>query len=104
MRVKILDAWLWGLPIVSTPLGAEGIERRDGENILLAGDATSFAEATVWLLTDPALNRRLRTQGRAWVELAYDWRKVYQRVDAVYENVLRSSRKATREGAKDAKG
>ncbi len=39
MRVKILDAWLWGLPIVSTPIGAEGIELRDGENILLAGDA-----------------------------------------------------------------
>ena len=39
MRVKILDAWLWGLPIVSTPIGAEGIESRDGENIMLAEGA-----------------------------------------------------------------
>ena len=104
MRVKILDAWLWGLPIVSTPLGAEGIDLRDGENILLAADPASFAEATVRLLTDPTLNHRLRTQGRAWVELAYDWQKIYPHVDAVYENLLRNSRRAHHEGAKDAKG
>jgi glycosyltransferase involved in cell wall biosynthesis len=88
MRVKILDAWLWGLPIVSTPIGAEGIEVHDGETILLAVDAAGFAEATLRLLTDPALNRRLRTQGRAWVETTYDWRKVYARVDAVYDRLL----------------
>ncbi len=35
MRVKILDAWLWGLPIVSTSIGAEGIELADGEHILI---------------------------------------------------------------------
>ena len=103
MRVKILDAWLWGLPIVSTPLGAEGIELRDGENILLAADSASFAEATVCLLTDPILNQRLRTQGRAWVELAYDWQKIYPRIDAVYENVLRNARKAHHEGTKSTK-
>ena len=103
MRVKILDAWLWGLPIVSTPLGAEGIELRDGENILLAADPASFAEATVRLLTDPALNHRLRTQGRAWVELAYDWQKVYPRIDAVYENVMRNSRRTHHEGTKNTK-
>ncbi len=88
MRVKILDAWLWGLPIISTQIGAEGIERRNGENILLADDAASFAEATLSVLTDPALNHRLRTQGRAWVEATYDWREAYARVDAVYEKLL----------------
>ena len=45
MRVKILDAWLWGLPIVSTPIGAEGIELRDGENIMLAEGAPAFTDA-----------------------------------------------------------
>jgi glycosyltransferase involved in cell wall biosynthesis len=83
MRVKILDAWLWGLPTVSTQIGAEGIDLRDGENILLADDAASIAEATLRVLTDPALNQHLRAQGRAWVEAVYDWRKVYPRVDAI---------------------
>ncbi len=43
MRVKILDAWLWGLPIVSTPIGAEGIEVVHGENILIAGGPAAEA-------------------------------------------------------------
>lgn len=84
MRVKILDAWLWGLPIVSTPIGAEGIELQEGENILLAGDPAAFAAATVRLLHDPQLNQRLRSQGRRWVEQTYAWQVVYRRVDAVY--------------------
>ena len=90
--------------VLPYPLGAEGIDLRDGENILLAADPASFAQATVRLLTDPTLNHRLRTQGRAWVELAYDWQKIYPRVDAVYENILADSRRAHREGAKNAKG
>ncbi len=88
MRVKILDAWLWGLPIVSTPIGAEGIDLRDGENILIAGDARAFAAATLRCLSDPALNARLRTAGRAWVEEKYAWQAVYRRVDAVYERLM----------------
>jgi glycosyltransferase involved in cell wall biosynthesis len=88
MRVKILDAWLWGLPIVATPLGAEGIAVRDGENILLAADAPAFAAAVLRLLTDPSLNARLRAAGRAWVEQTYAWQVVYPKVDAVYEKLL----------------
>jgi glycosyltransferase involved in cell wall biosynthesis len=84
MRVKILDAWLWGLPVVSTPIGAEGIEVRDGDNILVAGNATAFAEATVRVLRDGDLNRRLRVRGRAWVEARYAWQTVYDAVDQVY--------------------
>jgi glycosyltransferase involved in cell wall biosynthesis len=83
MRVKILDAWLWGLPIVSTPIGAEGIDLVDGETILLAGDAAAFAAATLRLLTDRALNQRLRRAGRRWVEQTYAWQVVYRRVDAL---------------------
>jgi len=89
MRVKILDGWLWGLPIVATPIGAEGIDLRAGENILIAGDPSSFAEATTRLLTDPALNRQMRVAGRRWVEQTYAWQVVYRRVDAVYAGLLR---------------
>jgi glycosyltransferase involved in cell wall biosynthesis len=88
MRVKILDAWLWGLPIVSTPIGAEGIEIRDGENLLIAEDASAFAAAVVRLLSDGALNARLRAAGRSWVESRYGWRQVYGRVDRVYASLL----------------
>jgi polysaccharide biosynthesis protein PslH len=91
MRVKILDAWLWGLPTVSTPIGAEGIELRDGENILLAGDAPAFAAAVLRTLTDHGFNHHLRSAGRAWVEATYSWRAVYRRVDRIYGELLRGA-------------
>ncbi len=92
MRVKILDAWLWGMPIVSTAIGAEGIEVLDGENILLADHPPAFASAVLALLQDEALNQKLRVRGRAWVETHYAWQTVYQRVDQVYDRLLSGSR------------
>jgi glycosyltransferase involved in cell wall biosynthesis len=87
MRVKIVDGWVWGLPIVATPIGAEGIAVRDGENILIAGDAAAFAAAVLRLLTDPQLNARLRGAGRAWVEEKYAWQVAYRQVDEVYSRL-----------------
>mgnify|MGYP001091549445 FL=1 len=84
MRVKIVEAWRWGLPIVSTSLGAEGIEYVDGEHLLIADDPASFAAAVLRLLQDPALNKCLRGSGRRWVEQHYDWRSVYPAWDTVY--------------------
>jgi polysaccharide biosynthesis protein PslH len=88
MRVKIVDAWQWGLPIVSTTIGAEGLEIRPGENILIADDPESFATAVLRLLADPQLAQTLRQNGRQWVEQQYNWRTVYTQFDAAYEHLL----------------
>ena len=84
MRVKILDAWQWGLPVVSTRIGAEGIDVQPGENILLADDPADFAAAVVRVLNDDRLAQRLRHNGRCWVEEHYDWRQVYSQLSAIY--------------------
>ncbi len=84
MRVKILDAWRWGLPVVSTTIGAEGIHYRDGDNILIADDKENFAAAVCRILTDTTLNRKLRLKGRKWVERYYDWEKTYIAWDEIY--------------------
>ena len=85
MRVKIVEAWRWGLPVVSTRIGAEGIEYVEGENILIADSAEAFAEAVVRVLTEPGLSGKLREGGRKWVEERYEWTKVYPAWDEVYE-------------------
>jgi polysaccharide biosynthesis protein PslH len=85
MRVKIVDAWRWGLPVVSTAVGAEGLDYRDGENILIAKDAGEFAQKVIQVLCDPELACRLRENGRRWAEEHYDWQKVYPAWDKVYE-------------------
>lgn len=87
MRVKILDAWAWGLPIVSTTVGAEGIDARDGENILIADSVAAFARATINVIKDPALANRLRNNGRQWVEHRYNWRLIYSKWDEVYDRL-----------------
>jgi hypothetical protein len=50
MRVKIVDAWSWGLPVLSTAVGAEGINTKDGEDILLADSLEKSADAVLMLL------------------------------------------------------
>jgi len=93
MRVKILDAWSWSLPVVSTPVGAEGILVEPERNILLGAEAGDFAAQVMRVLTDSALNEALRKAGRAWVEANYSWQNVYRRVDQVYAQLL-TNRKA----------
>jgi glycosyltransferase involved in cell wall biosynthesis len=84
MRVKILDAWSWGLPVVSTTIGAEGLNAKDGHNLLVGDDAQTFAEAVVRVLKDRELADELSDAGRRTVESKYDWRKAYRAWDRVY--------------------
>jgi polysaccharide biosynthesis protein PslH len=84
MRVKILDAWCWGLPIVSTTVGAEGLRAVNGENIVIADDDESFAEAVIRVARDGRTAAHLAEGGRATVERHYDWRTVYTAWDEVY--------------------
>jgi polysaccharide biosynthesis protein PslH len=84
MRVKILDAWGWGVPIVSTTIGAEGILQQPGRNILIADTPDAFAEATIDLLQQPTVGDQLATAGRQWVEEHYNWRTTYKLWDRIY--------------------
>lgn len=77
MRVKILDAWLWRLPVVTTTLGAEGVDVRDGEDVLVADAAEAMAGAVVRLLVGPPERARLGGAGRAAVEARYEAGAMY---------------------------
>ncbi|HSM57665.1 MAG TPA: glycosyltransferase family 4 protein [Candidatus Sulfomarinibacteraceae bacterium] len=85
MRVKIIDAWSWALPIVSTRIGAEGVRYEDGHNLLIADQAHDFAAAIMRLLQQPQLAGALAGNGRATVTEHYDWRAVYRAWDAIYD-------------------
>lgn len=84
MRVKIVDGWVWGLPIVSTTIGAEGISLVDGENILLADTPEALVDAVVRLLVDNETRQNIARAGRAWVLEHYNWRRTYRAWDAIY--------------------
>jgi glycosyltransferase involved in cell wall biosynthesis len=71
-RLKILEAAAMAKPIVSTRLGAEGLEFHDGQEIELADDPAAFADAVVKLLVGaPSDRRRLGQAARKRVEQDY---------------------------------
>ena len=72
-RVKILTAWAMGLPVVTTSVGCEGLEFRDGVHGFIRDDAAGFAQAAADLLQRPALARDLGRQARDHVVSRYSW-------------------------------
>ena len=79
-RLKIIEAWAAGVPVVSTPLGAEGLRARDGEHLLLADDALSFGQAVSSLLASPALADRIGRSGRYLYECEFTWESAWKRL------------------------
>jgi glycosyltransferase involved in cell wall biosynthesis len=72
MRIKVLEAMAMGKPIVATTIGAGGIDAQHGRDIIIADDVTSFANAVVRLLRDPAEAARIGEAARATVAARYD--------------------------------
>jgi glycosyltransferase involved in cell wall biosynthesis len=72
-RLKILEAFGAGRPVVSTTLGAEGIEAEPGRHLLIADTAEGLADAVAGLLRDPARRRALAHEARRLAEERYGW-------------------------------
>lgn len=70
-RVKIATAWAAGAPVVTTSIGAEGLDCRDEENVLVADDPARFADQVVRVLEDPGLAEHLAENGRRMVAERY---------------------------------
>jgi len=82
-RLKILEAFAAGLPVVSTPVGCEGIDGVHEKHLLIA-DQPDFADAIVRSLLDPAAARARAARGQQLVQQSYDWAAVGRcAVDAV---------------------
>ena len=83
-RLRILEGWAAGRPIVTTPHGAFGLNHTDGIDIFSCASPQRFAEATVMLLTDDALRARLRAAGLARAA-TYDWSAIGSKLVAALE-------------------
>jgi polysaccharide biosynthesis protein PslH len=75
-RLKILEALAMGKAIVSTSIGAEGLDVESGRDIVLADSAAEFAAAVERLLLDPAERAELGARGRETAAGRYDWRRI----------------------------
>jgi glycosyltransferase involved in cell wall biosynthesis len=77
-RLKILEAWAAGTPVVSTTIGAEGLPVRDGQHLLLADGASQLAGAVERLLACSDLRERLAAAGRLLLEKEFTWEKAWR--------------------------
>lgn len=74
-RLRILEAWAAGRPVVTTPEGAFGLDFVDGTDLFSCSSPQQFAEAAARLLDDDALRERLHVAGLLRGAL-YDWSRI----------------------------
>lgn len=87
-RLKILDALAMGKAVVSTSIGAEGLELTDGADLLIADTEEAFADKITLLLANEPLRMQLGMQGRATVEKKYSWSVIGPKLCAIYKEII----------------
>lgn len=86
-RLKIYEAMAMGKAVVSTAVGAEGLDVHHGHDVILADDARTFSQAVVMLLQDHELRRRYE-HAAAQLAAQYDWCAIGQKFGDVLESLV----------------
>ena len=87
-RLKILEAFASGRPVVSTHAGAEGIEVRDNAELLIADDPSAFARAVIQLANREELRSRLTDAAYDLVRQRYQWSSITTELRSVQARLL----------------
>jgi glycosyltransferase involved in cell wall biosynthesis len=91
MKVKVMEAFALGTPVVTNADGVEGLPAVDGEHAGLAEDDAGLIERTVGLLRDPTLRRQRSVAARALLEGSCSPGPVLDRLEQVYATLPRGS-------------
>ncbi len=74
-RLKILEAFAAGLPVISTPIGVEGINAQNNIHLTIA-HREQFAKSILGMMNQPQLGRQIAMKARRLVEEQYDWKSI----------------------------
>lgn len=88
-RVKILEAFSKGMPVITTAVGAEGIEYQDGEEIIVANNVSEFINSIKHLMTDHRLYGMLADGSRKRYLRSYSSAAIKQQLLSVIKHGLR---------------
>jgi glycosyltransferase involved in cell wall biosynthesis len=92
VRVKLLEAFAAGIPVVSTTLGAEGLTRSDGQICALADQPAAFAERVLALFENPETAAQMAARARAEVEANWDMAAITRKLVDGYRDMVREKR------------
>jgi len=96
VRVKLLEAFAAGIPVVSTKVGAEGLAITDGEFCALSDDPAGFAERVVTLLRDPERAAEMAMRARKEVETNWDMGAITRKLVEGYQEIVQEKRSEKR--------
>lgn len=87
MKVKVVSAMGYGIPVVTTSIGVEGLDVANGEQVAWSDQLSAMAALIDRLLVDREAWLRMRDAARALVRSRYTWARVLQDLDAVLEEL-----------------
>jgi glycosyltransferase involved in cell wall biosynthesis len=85
-RLKIMEAAAMAKPVISTTLGAEGLEGLNSNNIILADTPSAFVNGICALLEDQTLRNSMSKNLNCWVKQNYSWNNISQNIIEVVLN------------------
>jgi sugar transferase (PEP-CTERM/EpsH1 system associated) len=88
MQNKLLEAMACGTPVVATPRSTGGLAAQDGHHLMIAENASSFAEQVLRLLRDPGLRLWMGRNARRLVEERYSWELSVATLEKVYQGAM----------------
>ena len=95
VRVKLLEAYAAGIPVVSTRIGAEGLAGKDGEFCALADDPAGFAERVLAIFENPQAAIEMATRARREVETNWEMAAITHKLVDSYREMVKGKRAAT---------
>lgn len=87
-RLKILAAMASMVPVVTTPIGAEGYGAINGESILIGDTPEELAEISVKALRDRDLYRRIAVNARSLVDEKFSWEPISRKLESIYGEII----------------
>jgi|GEM_PF-5093671 len=87
LKGKIGEAMLYGLPVVTTTIGTQGMEARHGENMMAGDTPEEFAAGILALLDDTSLRKRVADNGRRFIVDTYSYASVRKKVNDIFSNL-----------------
>jgi sugar transferase (PEP-CTERM/EpsH1 system associated) len=91
IKNKVLEAMAMGIPVVSTSIGALGIDTSFNKGIEIADDPEVFCETIVELLSNEALRTKIGKNARKIIEDKYSWESTTNNVDLLFKNMLQNN-------------
>jgi glycosyltransferase involved in cell wall biosynthesis len=86
-KLKILESWALGIPVVATDIACRGLDIVPGRHALIARDEEDFARSVIAVLEDEAKARELAAAGREIVAANYSWKTIFDTLSPHLESM-----------------